>query len=404
MATNAPVLGIGVVISAGVLALAACASDSVTSDQTQGRGLIPNSRAPLGSVSCGTSKAIFVQSPVPLGDFFGWVPLGNMGPPAHTFPTDHQYIYVNDPSSQAPRRDVNVVAPSDIIITKAHLGTTTPGSSDYTLEFSPCAEVYAQFGHVLTIAPGILNQLGAFDQYCNTYSPAPGSSVSTCETRFVAIRVKAGEIIGTAGGAAPHSFGLDFSLWDARVPAIAYANSSHWSKSSDNFDSFHVVAASDYFADPASSLIAQRVGSFDGKTRRTVAPIGGSIAVDVPGTMMGVWFNASQPTYPEVPHLAIAPDNVDPTRIAFSIGTSLPGWSRGVVWFVPVNSGTVNRNPATITADGTIYCFEAPGSWLILGKLLDATTLRLESVSQNVTTCAAAQPWSFTSAAFDYKR
>jgi hypothetical protein len=390
-------------VGAIMIAIAACASDTATGTPQNG-SVIPNTRAPVGSPTCGNTTEIFKQPPVALADFFGWVPLGNMGPPAHTFPTDHQYIYVNDPSSQAPRREVNIVAPSDIIITKAHSSNNTSGSSDYSLEFSPCAEVYAQFGHVLTIAPAILSQLGPFDQYCNTYSPAPGASVSTCETKFVAIKVKAGDIIGTAGGPAPHSFGLDISLWDARVAPIAYANAAHWAKSSDNFDSFHIVAASDYFAEPARSQIAARVGSFDGRTRRTVAPTGGSIAVDVVGTAMGFWFNASQPTYPDVPHLAIAPDNVDPTRVAFSIGTSLPGWTRGIVWFTPSISGTVNRNPSQVTADGVTYCYEGAGPWVILAKLVDATTLRLEAKAQGVNSCAAAQPWTFTSAAFDYKR
>jgi hypothetical protein len=397
------VLTIGTGLFAACAVVAGCASDSATGT-SRNTGTIPNTRAPSGSISCGSTKAIFTQSPVALGDFFGWVPLGNLGPPAHTFPTDHQYIYVNDPSSQAPRREVDIVAPTDIIITTAHFATNTPGGSDYTLEFSPCAEVYAKFGHVLTIAPAILSQLGAFDQFCNSYSPAPSASVTTCQTKFVAIRVRAGEVIGTAGGAAPHSFGLDFWLWDARVPAITYANTTHWSASNDKFDSFHIVPASDYFAEPANTRIVERVGSFDGKTRRTALPLGGSIGVDVAGTAMGFWFNASQPTYPEVPHLAISPDNVNPARMAFSIGTSLAGWSRGLVLFTPVNSGIVNRDPSQITADGTIYCFEAPGSWAILARMMDATTLRLEAEPQTVTTCAAAQPWTFTAAAFDYRR
>lgn len=399
MARSVAVLVLGITLAAAGVTVVACGSDGPTGT----RQTTPDTRAPLGIRSCGSTKALFTKSPVALGDFFGWVPLGNMGPPAHTFPTDHQYIYVNGPSSQAPRRSVDLVAPANIIITKVHLGTTSPGGSDYTVEFSPCAEVYAQFGHVLTIAPSILSQAGAFDQYCNSYAPSPGSTVSTCETRKLSIAVNAGDIIGSAGGESPHSLALDFSLWDARTPTIVFANPARWSKSNDNFDSFHIVPASDYFTEPVASQIASRVGSFDGTTRRTATPIGGSIAVDVPGTAMGVWLNGSQPTYPEVPHLAIAPDNVDPTKIAFSIGTSLPNWNRGIVWFTPVNSGTVNRNPAQITADGTTYCFEAPGSWVLLVKMLDANTLRLEAPPV-VTLCAAVQPWTFTSAAFDYKR
>ncbi|MEO6879101.1 MAG: hypothetical protein ABI205_11520 [Gemmatimonadaceae bacterium] len=392
------------VLGVCVGSLVACGSDGPTGRAPSGGGTT-SGRVPLGAVSCGTTKEVFRQSPVAISDIIGWVPLGTMSPPGHTFPTDHQYIYVSNPTFGEPRHEVNIVAPGDMIITKAHLGTTTPGGSDYTIEFSPCAQVYGQFGHVLTIAPGILGQLGAFDQYCNTYSPSPGSSVSTCESKFVTIKVRAGDVIGTAGGPSPHSLALDFWLWDARVPSIAYANPGHWPVSTDDrFDSFHVVAASEYFAEPANSAIAPHVGSYDGLTRRTALPPGGTIAVDVPGTMMGFWFNPSQPSYPETVHLAIAPDNVFPNRIILSIGLSQPGWNLGYGWFAPTDTGTVNRNPAQITADGRIYCFESPGSWAVLGQLIDATTVRMEYVQHNVTTCAQAQPWTFTAAKFDYTR
>ena len=105
--------------------------------------------APAGSVSCGSSRGIFTASPVALTDVIGWVRLGQMGPPGHTFPTDHQYLYVSNPIAGVPRREVNLVAPRDMYITTAHRGTTTPGGTDYTLEFSACIEVYGQFGHVL---------------------------------------------------------------------------------------------------------------------------------------------------------------------------------------------------------------------------------------------------------------
>lgn len=365
----------------------------------------PSTRAPAGSVSCGSSRAIFTVLPVKLTDFFGWVPLGNMNPPGHTFPADHQYIYINNPESSAPRRAVPLVAASDMFITKAHRGATTPGVTDYTVEFSPCAEIYGQFGHVLTIESSLLSRLGAFDQYCNTYSPNSGSSVSTCGTKAVAIKLTAGQLIGTAGGADElNSYGLDISLWDARRASIPYANPPRWNASSDKFDSFHVVAASDYFGEPVASQLAPRIGSFDGLRQRTIAPIGGTMENDVAGTAAGIWFNASQPTYPEYPHLALVADNVDPSQISISAGTSLQNWARGLVRYTPVNGGLVNRAPSAITADGVTYCFEAPGAWVLILKLLDATTLRVQGMPQTVATCAGAQPWTFTSAAFDYKR
>jgi hypothetical protein len=95
---------------------------------------------------------------------------------------------------------------------------------------------------------------------------------------------------------------------------------------------------------------------------------------------------------------------VDPSQISISAGTSLQNWARGLVRFTPVGTGFVNRNPSAITADGNTYCFEGPGAWVLILRLVDATTLRVQGIPQAVTTCTAAQPWTFTSAAFDYKR
>lgn len=398
-----PVLAAVTLVVTLVVTPAACGSDG-PNGPAGSHGPSPSTRAPANAVTCGTATAVFSQSPVAIADIVGWVPLGNMEPPGHTMPTDHQYIYVNNPESQAPRREVNVYAPANLIITKAHLGTTTPGGTDYTVEFSPCAEVYAQFGHVRTIVPAILTQLGSFDQFCNTYSPSPGSSVATCETKSVAVVVHAGDLIGTVGGPDAESFALDVSLWDARIPSLVYANPTRWPMSNDKFDAYHVAPASDYFTEPANTQIAPHVGSFDGTTRRTVLPIGGTHAVDVIGTMMGFWFNDSQPVSPETPHLAFAPDNVDPTHVTLSSGTSLPGWDRGRVTFTPVDSGLVNRSPAQLTPDGRIYCFEGLGSWVVLAQMIDASTLRVEYEQQRAFSCANAQPWAFTAAKFDYKR
>lgn len=45
--------------------------------------------------SCGTSTTLFTAMPLAASQIAGWVPLGNLNPSAHTFPTDHQYIYTH---------------------------------------------------------------------------------------------------------------------------------------------------------------------------------------------------------------------------------------------------------------------------------------------------------------------
>src|SRR5206468_10725582 len=105
---------------------------------------------------------------------------------------------------------------------------------------------------------------------------------------------------------------LDFSFWDRRVSSLSYANPSRWTTNTEGFDNFRVVPGSDYFAEPASSAIVAKLGSFDGRVRRTMAPLGGTIGLDVAGTGQGPWMNATPPTHPETPHLAIVPDHVYP--------------------------------------------------------------------------------------------
>ena len=59
---------------------------------------------------------------------------------------------------------------------------------------------------------------------------------------------------------------------------------------------------------------------------------------------------------------------------------------------------------AVRTADGTTYCFEAPGAWALVAKMVDAVTLRVETPDPTINTCAGALPWTFTTRAFDFKR
>ena len=390
--------------------VAAACGDKSSSTSPNGNngnnGNVQNGRIPLAAASCGTSTALFTVPPIPLSTITGWIPLGQMSPSGHTFPVDHQYLYINGTFGQTTYKNPVLVAPADMYITYIHAGTTTPpGLADYSIEFAVCKEVYGQFGHVNSIAPSLLAQMGAIDQGCSSYSPGGSTIVQTCETKLSAVLVHAGDVIGSAGGDPPHSIALDWSLWDGRVPAAVFANPARFPANNDLFDAYHVVGANDYFTEPLKTQIGGMMGTYDGSAHRTMLPLGGTIAVDIAGTAMGHWYNPTEPLFPEAPHLAIAPDNVVSNRVGFSIGLSLPGWgTRGLVEFTPTNSGSVNRNPGQVTADGSIYCYESPAEWILLVKMPTATTLQLEGRLGNVS-CAAAQPWTFTAgASFTYSR
>jgi len=320
--------------------------------------------------------------------------------PGHTFPTDHQYIYISG-FSGAGAAPVALVAPGNVTVTRGRRTQYSVGTTnvDYSLEFSSCRETHAEFGHVRTVSASLLPQLGAFDQNCDTYSPNPGLTVASCYTGSIAVQVNAGDALGTTAG-------LDLSMFDSLVPSLTYANASRWTTTSDGFDHVHVVPFSDYHAEPARTTVQSLLGSFDGRVKRTVPPIGGTVATDVVGTAQGTWFNPAQPTYPEQAHLAIVPDNVDPTMITHLDG-AVAAWDAGER--VPDAAGGERAGEPGPVADRRgreDLLLRLVGGWgAMLLQLVDATTLRVEGRTTGAgQTCARQQSWGFTGAAFTYRR
>ena len=125
--------------------------------------------------SCSPGTALLTVSPIALNDIGGWVPLGATNPPGHTFPTDHQYIYLSTFTTPSLQKPVELVSPDNVTITRARRTTySTDNHTDYAVAFSACKEVAGELAHVATIVPSLLARLGSFDQGCDSYSPQPG--------------------------------------------------------------------------------------------------------------------------------------------------------------------------------------------------------------------------------------
>ncbi len=379
-----------VIAAVGGIAAAACQADGPTATNTSFQGSLAN---------CAAGTAVFTTLPVEASLISGWVPLGNLGPPAHTLPTDHQYIYLRN-FGQSGATPAPLHSPGAVSVLRATVSRYSAGSvsEDYSIYFSPCAQVSARFGHVRTIAPELLVRLGPFDQNCNTYSPNPGLTITACSTKNVNVPLAAGDAMGTTAG-------LDLWLYDARVPAHLAANPARWQVNQDKFDFFHVVPFSDYFAEPVRTGVQALLGSYDGSVKRTVAPLGGTIAYDVPGTLQGTWFNPAQPTNPEYWHMAFVPDNVNPDRMNLSMGLSQAGFLANLYYVTPTAGGEVNRHPAQVTPGVQIWCYDFQNQYgMALLQLSDATTLRFEGRNGQSRTCAGERPWAFTSAAITFRR
>ena len=356
----------------------------------------------LGLTSCPANNQVFSVSPLSLDQVEYWQPLGHLNPPAHTFPTDHQYVTLYQTSGISPL--LPLLAPGDIrvfLVTSSKVGDIT----DYSIYFQPCGDVRARFGHVISLTAELLAAAGSLDQGCSTYSPTPNTSTTNCSSRTFRFDLKAGAQMGVAKG-------IDFWLQDRRIPSLHFTNSSRFS-TEYGFDTFHTVAASEYFTSSAYYQIKPKIGGVDPRTYRgsiyrNEAPLGGTIAVDVDGAVMGYWFNPKQPSYPESYHASLVPDSLLPDILqVFSVGVSQPNSPTEPIigTFTPTTSGKVNRSFDSVTADGSIYCYEITfhmGSVFLL-QLTNASTLRLE-FRNGPTTCAQHSPYTFTANSFDYVR
>ncbi len=367
-----------------------------------------------GTATCPAGNAIFSVTPVPMANIYVWEPLGNLNPSGHTFPTDHQYVYIQDPANPSGPVTVNVSAPADMRI--FDLYSTTGAETGYTIFFQPCAQVIGRMS-VASLSPDILAAAaGSINQNCMTYSPSQGSTLTQCE-KSLTYDVKAGQTIGTiakTGG----FYALDFYLWDTRSPDIHFTDSAKFANfGGPPFTEPKIVAASDYYVASLAPAINAKLGGFMSTAIRTAAPLGGTIAIDVDGTARGYWFNPNQVYPPEIYHAALAPDNISPATLqAFSFGISQANIAtvfsaQGFVGvFTPVTTGQVNRAFETVTSDGNTYCYET-GSFgnslnnrVVLLQMPDANTLKAEVLGPSVANCAAAQPWTFSSFAVTYKR
>lgn len=341
----------------------------------------------------------FSEFPMAEAEYSGIVPLGNLNPTSHIFPSDHLYIYLRLEEGGGTLQ-IPLVAPGEIIVTNVEsVEHVTAGFTDYGLGFTVPKNRYfsGRFVHMKSLSSVLADALTGVTPNCDTYSTG-GETYTMCWYQ-TNIEMAAGEELGSIGGRAG-LWALDFFAYDRSLPPSPYANPARY----DGYEVPYAVCAIDYYEEPLRSALESRLGDYSGSVRRTVEPICGEVNQDLPGTAQGNWFRQGFPDlYPEDNHLALVHHNVDPTIPVFSVGTQALTLNGGAYRYTPKASGLVNRDFADITADGQTYCFETPflpGN-IILIHLPDDNTLHLES--QSSTSCGSG-PWSFTEAMAIYQR
>ncbi len=331
---------------------------------------------------------IFTVSPIEQGRLLSITPLGNLNPPDHTLPTDHIYLVLKEHINVDASAIAKVAAPSDLRISQIRHQTAkiqgTVWTDDYAIDFSPCRDIYTNFGHVTKLSPALESAIAGKNGNCQTQRPRPGDEYTYCRYE-ISITLKAGDAIGEAGGGTPT--GLDWQVLDYRAKPLAYANPKRYRESS-----LYFACPLDLYTPAIKATLYSKLGYSNQK--RTVEPLCGLVNQDILGTAQGNWFTGGPNVAADSPEtwsqgLALVHDNIDASVGVVSIGGVIG--NPGRIMFTPASNGTVNREFSEVRADGIIYCYEGrsgpPGSQTrkVLIQMTNDTNMNVESQSGTCT-------------------
>jgi hypothetical protein len=144
---------------------------------------------------------IFSVSPLDPDYITGIVPLGNLNPPSHTFPTDHIYFHITR-SEGADRPDIaTLYSPGELTITRVSASEhVEAGFIDYNIFLKPCKDITVIFYHASSLSEDIFGYTSPSTGWILDSEYSTGGETYRLWSKDYNIKVTAGEIIGTAGG------------------------------------------------------------------------------------------------------------------------------------------------------------------------------------------------------------
>jgi hypothetical protein len=344
-----------VLAAALLLVLSACGGGS-------GGPTSPSGDNPFGLPG---GAAVLSVSPIDAEFIVATSPLGKLGPPAHTLPTDHVYITFadafggNQQGNDCSRRPIYAAGSgvvSFVLITEA------AGDTKVDVQMTPTFHYY--YDHVLLL---------------------PGIATGT--------RVTAGQQIATTIGCPS----FDIGAYDLDVTLRGLVNPARYGPSTR-----HAVSPYRYFTEPLRSLYVSRSRVLEGVPRDP----DGRIDHGVAGRLVGDWFHSSLP----VDANSAGSPNGWSKSIAFAYDwfNGTPRISVGGTIASPFvgSIGASDPDPADVSPSSGLVTYEVrrEGAAEVHGWLLVQMTAADRIRVQFSSALSGVRPTAFTDAAQDYLR
>ncbi len=330
-----------------LLPLLACGGNSVSS---------PDNPIASGPTTVAPTSGPFTlrASPIEPAQIDFILPLGNLNPPGHTFPTDHIYFYVGFLRPEI--RGVPVFAPGDGTV-RTIFNRDQP---DVKIYVRATSTVTYYIDHVV-LDPQIREGM----------------------------QVTAGQRLGTSGTG---GFGIDFGVVNDALTLTGFVNPARYPT-----DTIHADAPLKYYVEPMRSQLY-------GMVRREGGDRDGKIDFDVAGRLIGNWFleglpvsESAQPAaWPK--HLAFVFDNVLPTERRIAIGGTLALTGQFGVDAAAPAFDAVTPQSGIVTFRLLMGGAQGGVAGTMLAQMLDASRVRVE------VTRGGTPQTAFTSAAQIYSR
>lgn len=316
-------------------------------------------------------------------DIAAITPLGNLNPPGHTSPVDHNYL---EASTNNP---INLYAPADSIITQVIQIAHRANSNEefqvdgYLLKFLICDGLELDLTEYQTISEKIQNELKETKDYdCKDGIFKDGHEGEQRQCFFnTSIKVTSGELLGTVqrvNGKFP------FEFWAANYN-VKPREDVNWNFYNDNRYA-HIICLFDLYTGDLKDQYYSKFGFYnikEGFKARTIEPLCGQVNQNVVGTIQGMWYMGNENEEGlewQGKGLAFVHDNLNPKTGAISIGGTIR--EPEIIYFEPTHTGNTNREPSEITADGKIYCYtEREEGYKILVELIDNTHMKVEHMN-----------------------